>query len=164
MVKIALCEGQSGTKAKNMDDWNFSWKLVHQASEVSREACQSLRLMHHIVMSISAIILQKVIYCSNYFCHSYSYYNPMRLNPTHIIYPLPLFFITTLIWRHSQYCIIRLTVCSPISSHFRWTLSPVIWWPVTEGTEGTSPLGQPQRYSPLERAPFCPPCPLPNPI
>jgi hypothetical protein len=54
MVKIALCEGQSGTKAMNMDDWNFSWKLVHQASEVSREVIQSLELMHHIIISISA--------------------------------------------------------------------------------------------------------------
>lgn len=34
MVKIALCDGQSGTKAQDMDDWNFSWKLVHQAAEV----------------------------------------------------------------------------------------------------------------------------------
>ena len=34
MVKIALCVGQSGTKAANMDDWNFSWKLIHQAAEV----------------------------------------------------------------------------------------------------------------------------------
>lgn len=59
MVKIALCEGQSGTKAKNMDDWNFSWKLVHQASEVSSGASQSLRLMHHIIVSISATTFAK---------------------------------------------------------------------------------------------------------
>lgn len=39
-VKIALCDGQSGTKALSMDDWNFSWKLVHQAAEVS---------IHHIL-------------------------------------------------------------------------------------------------------------------
>lgn len=28
MVKISLCEGQSGTKAEDMDQWNFSWKLI----------------------------------------------------------------------------------------------------------------------------------------
>jgi hypothetical protein len=32
-VKVALCEGQSGTNAGNVDDWNHSWKLVHQAAE-----------------------------------------------------------------------------------------------------------------------------------
>jgi hypothetical protein len=33
MVKISLCDGQSGTKATDMDDWNFSWKLVDQVAE-----------------------------------------------------------------------------------------------------------------------------------
>ena len=33
-MKISLCVGQSGTRAADMDDWNFSWKLVHQAAEV----------------------------------------------------------------------------------------------------------------------------------
>lgn len=34
MVKISLCDGQSGTKAADMDDWNFSWKLVDQVREI----------------------------------------------------------------------------------------------------------------------------------
>jgi hypothetical protein len=34
IVKISLCDGQSGTKAADMDDWNFSWKLVDQVREI----------------------------------------------------------------------------------------------------------------------------------
>ena len=33
VVKVSLCGGQSGTNAGTMDDWNFSWQLLHQAAE-----------------------------------------------------------------------------------------------------------------------------------
>ena len=33
VVKIALCGGQSGTRAGTMDEWNHSWQLTHQAGE-----------------------------------------------------------------------------------------------------------------------------------
>jgi len=32
-VKVALCGGQSGTRARSMDEWNHSWQLTHQAAE-----------------------------------------------------------------------------------------------------------------------------------
>jgi len=32
-IIITLCEGQSGTDAKSVHDWNFSWKLTHQIAE-----------------------------------------------------------------------------------------------------------------------------------
>jgi hypothetical protein len=33
LVKLSLCEGQSGTQATCKHDWNMSWKLTHQAGE-----------------------------------------------------------------------------------------------------------------------------------